>query len=555
MPDDKLLPRNRSARRAQARAAGNPVVTELEAGVGNCFPGLEIDLRNLERRFFPFLAVDFVGGQVVVAEVDLDGARAAGAPAPLLDGLTRISGTLPSVTWQITALIGEFAGYGRRTFDLQSLGADAPSDPWTAVRLLRPGVEVQVTFLRASGAGTGANQVVLSAARASYLDDDGAFAEMFEPGELTQSLCSPWTHDFRDCGCWYWASNHPDLVLPALPAGTEPTDPDWGRRALWLRADRTTQPPPPADDQHSGELAHHEINTRWQDLDLVLDGREQRAAYEPSAVAGVPLPAGQLVPTLRYAAGVEIGVMLEYLAAVYSVDPQAGASGSDLRDDARAARAEVLRVAISEMRHLRVINQMLAELDPPAAGARFVPALGVATLLPGPPNAPRPPVQFRTLTPAVLADFIQIERPSTDNVDGLYTRILATLETAGAAAHAATIRSVMAEGADHYATFRNVAEWLGRHTGTPYLRNLTAAPTGHPALATVQQRYETVLDHLHRGYSAGLPAGGAEVATARLAMLGNDGLDAACEALARAGFVARFAVPADPRFAAVAPPA
>ena len=61
MPDEKLVPRNRTARLAQARAAGNPVVTELESGVGNCFPGLEVDLRNLERRFFPFLVVDFVG--------------------------------------------------------------------------------------------------------------------------------------------------------------------------------------------------------------------------------------------------------------------------------------------------------------------------------------------------------------------------------------------------------------------------------------------------------------------------------------------------------------
>ena len=138
---------------------------------------------------------------------------------------------------------------------------------------------------------------------------------------------------------------------------------------MWLRADRAAAPPPPADVGHSGELAHHEINTRWQELDIVLDGREQRAPYEPSAIAAAPLPAGQLVATLRYAAGVEIGVMLEYLAAVYSLNPQAGAAGSELRADARAARAEVLRVAISEMRHLRVLNGMLAELDPPAGGA------------------------------------------------------------------------------------------------------------------------------------------------------------------------------------------
>ena len=71
MADDKLLPRNRTARLAQARAraAGNPVVSELESGVGNCFPGLEMDVRNLDRRFFPYLAVDFVGGRIEVAEV------------------------------------------------------------------------------------------------------------------------------------------------------------------------------------------------------------------------------------------------------------------------------------------------------------------------------------------------------------------------------------------------------------------------------------------------------------------------------------------------------
>jgi hypothetical protein len=71
MPDDKLLPRNRTARLAQLRAAGNPVTAELESGVGNCFPGLEVDLRNVDRRFFPYLAVDFVGDRVLVAHVAL----------------------------------------------------------------------------------------------------------------------------------------------------------------------------------------------------------------------------------------------------------------------------------------------------------------------------------------------------------------------------------------------------------------------------------------------------------------------------------------------------
>ena len=131
MPEEKLVPRNRTARLAQARAAGNPVVTELESGVGNCFPGLEVDLRNLERRFFPFLTVDFVGAQMTVVAVDLAGAQAELPAGPLRDGLTRIAGDLPSATWRVTSLAGEFAGYGQRTFPVQSLGGDAsvPGDP------------------------------------------------------------------------------------------------------------------------------------------------------------------------------------------------------------------------------------------------------------------------------------------------------------------------------------------------------------------------------------------------------------------------------------------
>src|SRR5713101_4971642 len=81
----KLIPRNVAAlRRGQdpTRAVrlvpGNPVSTRLESGVGNCFPGLECDLRNLERRFFPFLEVDIRDTEITVASVDAAGVKTAG---------------------------------------------------------------------------------------------------------------------------------------------------------------------------------------------------------------------------------------------------------------------------------------------------------------------------------------------------------------------------------------------------------------------------------------------------------------------------------------------
>src|SRR5712691_13023433 len=77
-PPLKLLPRNvaafrrgGSSQRILRTVPGNPVSTRLESGVGNCFPGLECDLRNLERRFFPFLEVDIQDTEIDVISVDL----------------------------------------------------------------------------------------------------------------------------------------------------------------------------------------------------------------------------------------------------------------------------------------------------------------------------------------------------------------------------------------------------------------------------------------------------------------------------------------------------
>ena len=253
----------------------------------------------------------------------------------------------------------------------------------------------------------------------------------------------------------------------------------------------------------------------------MLDGREQRGPYEPSAVAGAPLPAGQLVATLRYAAGVEIGVMLEYLAAVYSLNPQAGR-----RPPSSAPTPAPPGPRCCGWRSPRCATSGCSTACSPSStrpwrGAPFAPALGVATLLPGPVGQPRRPVQFRAADAGRARPTSSRSRrrrsPSTGCTSASWPRSIA----AGQAAHAATIRSVMAEGADHYRTFRNVEEWLGRHARTPTCEPRHAAE-GDPALVTCSSATRQVLDHLHRGYAAGLPAGGARLAAARLAMLGTE---------------------------------
>ncbi len=558
----KLIPRNVAALRRGQKAedgarlvSGNPATTRLESGVGNCFPGLECDLRNLERRFFPFLEVDLEDdNQIRIVSVDLASVQTAEASGAISSDTatdyTFISEDMsPNQIWRIRQIRGTFGPLGQQTILLANLSPPSfgpnrlPPDAWSAIRLLTEGTDVEIT------AGRGNVTRTLAGKRATYLDDNGALAKMFLPGELTQSLCSPWTHDFRDCGCFYWASNHPDIALP--PVQTVPPNTS-AFQVAWQRVDRSlTTAPQPATSGRSAELRYYEINQRWQTLNFVIEGRELLEPYEPGKFVADPFATEQeLIAHLRYAAGVELAVIHEYLAAAYSFR-RTGLSPI-LRDDVIAAHAELMRIAFSEMRHLRAVNDVLMTLT---GGANFTPALQVTTRVPtGQPGVFRN-VQPRPATPQTIQDFINIERPSI-SVDGLYSRILITLEKQGSDQMEQTIRSIMSEGTNHFDTFRFIQEWLTGHNPADYLRvsNVAIPPAANAAHAALQQKYRQLLDLLFAGYSIGLPAGASQINTARTAMLGNTGLDGAAEAVASQGFLVMFDTINDPRFAPINPP-
>lgn len=571
MPDRnlKLIPRNATARQASAPmlAAGNSVATLLESGVGNCFPGLECDLRNLERRFFPHLECDMasrvvqVGGQarlveeIRVAAIDLAAVSAARAAGTLTQAEATAYQTLaarPEAQRLVLSLKGDFGPLGALDFTLAQLGGTSigpgrlPSDPWTAVRLLRQGAAVTLRF---SGG------LSLTGTRMVYLESDGALAKMFEPGELTQSLCSPWTHDFRDCQCFYWASNHPDIGLPPKPSGTPENDTRFARDTRWQRSDRNLANPPVESrtgPQVITEMRHHEINRDWQKLNFVVERREQATPYAPRAHTADPLASeAALFAHLRYAAAVEHAVALEYLVAWGSLRPAASADPS-VRDDLRAAGAELLRIAIGEMRHMRAVNSVARALSPPG---QFTPALAVARQIPAGQGGFRP-MQQRPLTQATILDFIALEAPSSA-VDGVYGRIAATLEVLGKPdEQQQTIRTVMAEGEDHWQTFAFIREWLSRHSEAQYLISnaLVPAPAGNAAQATLTSRYTALLNQLHNAYVSGLPLGAQALNDARNSMLGAQGIEGALLAVGAAGFLPTFPTLTDPRFAPIDPP-
>ena len=568
LPPVKLFARNVAAQRRarisqdpklQACAiAGNPVSTRLESGVGNCFPGLECDLRNLERRFFPFLEVDIADNRIAVVSVDLAGATADATGAVSVGSLQAYQRLARDVkagkAWHVRELVGTFGPLGQLTLDIEALTTPStgdgrrPPDAWTAVRLLTEGTDV---VLRLGGPGSATLE--LTGRRARYLDDNGALATSFVAGELTQSLCSPWTHDFRDCGCYYWAANHPDIARPPL-AGAPPNDPRWNAPVAWERQDRSLGTlPRPATAENRGlvELDYYEINAKWQSLNFVVGRREVVDPVSLRPIAGDRLGSrAELETFLRYAAGVELAVAQEYLTAAYSLKSPDGLP-NPLADDIRAAHSELMRIAIGEMRHLRAVNDVLRGLADPGT---FKPALQVASRIPGVEPGTTRLVQPRRAELAVIDEFIGIESPSV-SVDSVYARILATFVHDGPHDLEQSIRTIMAEGEDHYETFLAIREWLGRHPNEgDFLRAVTPPPANDPTHQTLQTTYRKLLEALHKGYTLGIRAGAPDVVAARSLMIDPGGVDAAAQAVTNRGFIVTFAPIDDPRFTSIDPP-
>jgi hypothetical protein len=299
-------------------------------------------------------------------------------------------------------------------------------------------------------------------------------------------------------------------------------------------------------------MKHFEINRRWQELNFVIERREQTGPYLQRKFDAKPLAdPKQLVPHLRYAAGVELAVLQEYLAAAYSLKPDRELSGR-LLDDVRATRAEIMRIAIGEMHHLRAVNSVLASR---MGRPKYRPALGVATKIPGKRLGAFVPVKISPLTRDAVIRFINIEAPS-QSVDGVYSHILATLEQDGTDEQIQALRGIMAEGEDHFRTFKAIQEWLGPHAEKTYLRgvDLKRAPARDPANRHLQTLYGELLTLLYAGYAAGLPGGAPSLNAARDKMVAKGGIAAAAEAVADRGYLVAFSPPYGPRFASVDPP-
>lgn len=478
-------PRNRSARAAH-RVLGNPASAGLEASVGNCFPGLEIDVRNLDGRFFPglvFWVVTEPLAPVPGAPPNQAGIRLHALDFladPMLPANSRepwVQTLLNQLQGDVGVTLSQGRWYlawieqgGRRVSTHQADGT--PYDGELVWRFLRCiDAELPLTIgLQQRGVPQPVPQVVLHGYRRRYVAPSGAIDTAFPPGELTQSLCNPWQHDFRDCACYYWASNHPDVVLG------EGQDPDTANTWLdWLRRDRSpageVAAPATRGEARPLQIDHFEINQRWQELAFVIGGQEIGQVHNPGPPDHAPpyKNAAEMIHDLETRlAPLELRLAFEYLYGLFSLHLPAEVDAGRwpmLPDDLIAVRQAITIVAIGEMTHLRWANQLLWSLAQAGfypKGRRYQPVL-TATAVP-----------LSVLDYEALDAYIRIERPG-GAVDRAYGRCVATLEQSGYPRELWQLAvKIDSDGIDHFRRFTEMRQTLlayrGADGGLPFLR-------------------------------------------------------------------------------------
>lgn len=284
----KLSPQNQTAKQLQHRADGNPPSTLPDSAISNCYPGLEFDFRNIWRRIFKGIELH-ESDCYVTAVTDASLAsllhcrllKIDGHPTTtVLRGPREVGGpnvelatpTNPDAAWfmewsnSLSRLFGKAGEKIACVFTAEPSKIERRPD-WAATQT----VELELDDLFMAGTPLIAPHLV-------------------DLGELTQSLCSPWQNDYRECACYYWASSRPDFV--DVVAGEDGLSAGFNWMDRQLSADapvaaRTYLPDPrPRTPTDPVWLTYDELFQHWQTLlPVVVGGRTDERE--------IPVPEGE----------------------------------------------------------------------------------------------------------------------------------------------------------------------------------------------------------------------------------------------------------------------
>ena len=265
----RISPKNRTAQLAY-EAEGNPPSAHPRSAISNAYPGLEMDFRNIWRHLFVGIELHEATNLVVGVE--------PGQPPEvqaLAENFWLLSVDGIAVTMPVTG--PAFPGGPSVPLADTTFGGTSMALEWSnalADVVPKAGQAVSCVFEQRGPQNVPGKQVQVSLQVRPFFFGETAAIDLpiSRPGELTQSLCSPWQNDYRECACFYWASNRPDYVNVA-PRSDGTSD---GNN--WMQKDR--KPSTPAvyivDDWVDGRLyTHEDLFTGWEKLAFIIGGRDE----------------------------------------------------------------------------------------------------------------------------------------------------------------------------------------------------------------------------------------------------------------------------------------
>ncbi len=204
-------PKNISAQ-LKYQARGNPPGAHPESAVGNFFPGLEFNFLSAWRRIFIGIELNESSGDVMAVDPDgpadlkeILGFQLVGVDVKIVNG--EITGGIP-----IQVLV---TGPSQDTPPTDAVLGQIYLEWGNALAGLHhaKGGTGQAVLCVFQHPDTGEMRQVSLQVRKLFEPDSALIAQAaVQPGELTQSLCSPWQTDFVGCACYYWAANRPDYI-------------------------------------------------------------------------------------------------------------------------------------------------------------------------------------------------------------------------------------------------------------------------------------------------------------------------------------------------------
>jgi hypothetical protein len=261
----------------QYQAAGNPPSTLPHSAISNAFPGLEMDFRNIWKLILIGIELHESSNFVVAvlpeappaAEALKDGYRlmriedasfmipvtgplyVGGDNVPLPDN--GFKDPLMPLEWSnaLASIVRNFSG------KMVSCLFESLEDATKTVEIK---LEVRKFFDEAEIDGETTKLAVIA-------------RDIAPPGQLTQSLCSPWQNDYRECACFYWAATRPDYVnVEPRPDGTSAGN-------NWMQKDRTPETPKVymVDDWMDPNLVNYtDLFRHWEkSLRFVIGGTDE----------------------------------------------------------------------------------------------------------------------------------------------------------------------------------------------------------------------------------------------------------------------------------------